>query len=89
MIRRFIHAIIMPCKQATLYIEQQNAADIAFFQRIRLKAHLISCKWCRSYSRKVQAMECMMKKMFTQNNPKKLNNTELQVFKEKLKERLK
>lgn len=79
----------MPCKQATLYIEQQNAADIAFFQRIRLKAHLISCKWCRAYSCKVQAMESMVKKMFTQNNPKKLNKTDLQVFKEKLKERLK
>lgn len=89
MIRQLIHALVMPCKQATLLIEQRNADVIPFFQKIRLRIHLRICKWCGAYNRKVQTMERMMKKMFTQDAPEKFNKDELQLFKDKLKNKLK
>jgi hypothetical protein len=79
----------MPCKQATLLIEQRNADEIPFFQKIRLRIHLTICKWCRAYNRKVQTMEGMMKNMFTQDAPEKFTKDELQLFKDKLKNKLK
>lgn len=47
------------------------------------------CKWCRAYSRKINVMEDAMKKIFTQNVPDRFNKTDLQLFKDKLKEKLK
>ncbi|ULT26968.1 hypothetical protein KUH03_09175 [Sphingobacterium sp. E70] len=47
------------------------------------------CKWCRAYNRKVHAMESMMKKIFTQDAPEKFSKNELELFKDKLKDKLK
>ena len=89
MIKRLIHILIMSCKQATLLIEKQNAGEIPFFQKIRLRLHLMICKWCSAYNRKVHAMESMMKKIFTQDAPEKFSKNELELFKDKLKDKLK
>ncbi|PUV21753.1 hypothetical protein [Sphingobacterium athyrii] len=89
MVRRLIHILFMPCRQATLLIEKRNAGSITSFQKIRLSAHLMICKWCNAYNRKINVMEDLMKKIFTQDAPEKFNKTDLQLFKDKLKEKLK
>lgn len=89
MIKRLIHILVMSCKQATLLIEQQNAGEIPFVQKIRLRVHLTICKWCSAYNRKVHAMESMMKNIFTQDAPEKFSKSELELFKDKLKDKLK
>jgi hypothetical protein len=89
MVKRLIHILFMPCRQATLLIEKRNADSITSFQKIRLNAHLMICKWCRAYNRKINVMEDLMRKIFTQDAPDKFNNIDLQTFKDKLKEKLK
>ncbi|RKO69426.1 hypothetical protein D7322_21945 [Sphingobacterium puteale] len=79
----------MPCRQATLLMEKRNTNSITSLQKIRLNAHLMICKWCRAYSRKINVMEDAMKKIFTQDVPDRFNKTDLQLFKDKLKEKLK
>ncbi|SDH56974.1 hypothetical protein [Myroides phaeus] len=89
MINKIIHWLIMPCCQATLYIEKQNSQELSWWQKQRLKKHLWLCKCCENYYQKVTFLDNILKKMTQNSSSNELNDTDIQDFKNKIKNKLK
>jgi len=88
MIQKIIHWVIMPCSQATLYIERNNNNNLSYFERLRLYIHLFSCKWCKNYSKKVSLLDKTIKKIIQNTTSEEIKEDEIQHFKEKVKNKL-
>lgn len=61
---RFVHFFILSCPEATINVEKELLGDLGPIQRLRLKCHIIACKWCRSYLGKTLKIHHTMKDMF-------------------------
>lgn len=79
----------MPCSEATLYLEKLKAGHISVWENWRLNGHLMICKWCRAYEKRVTILDNLLKNKI--NNPINTNfkDSEIQDFKNKLKGNLK
>jgi len=89
MVNKMIHWLIMPCCQATLYIEKQNSQELSWWQQQRLKTHLWLCKWCENYYQKVTLLDHILKKSIQNSSSNELNDSDIQHFKNKVKNKLK
>jgi len=58
-------------------------------KKIRLKIHLKSCKWCKSYFKKSSYLDFVLKKSIKDISYTKFNDAEIQRFKDNLKHNFK
>ena len=89
MVKEIVHWLVMPCSKATLSMEKKNAGEISSAENLRLKAHLKVCKWCRAYNQKLHFVDQSLKNMLHHQSSYEIKPTEIQDFKEQLKEKLK
>ena len=88
-LHKFIHFIILPCKDATFLIEKQLHTKLSLKESLQLRAHLHLCKLCLAYSKKAAIIHQWLRK----NLGKEIARTpekpsELEDFKRDLKEKL-
>ncbi len=86
---KIIHWLIMPCAQSTLYIEELYGGQLSWKKKIRLKIHLKSCKWCKTYFKKASYLDFVLKKSIKDISYTKFNDAEIQRFKDDLKHNFK
>lgn len=89
MLSKIIHFLLMPCSEATLYLEKQKAGQISLWQNWRLKGHLIICKWCRAYNKKIELLDSVLKNKIKASINANFKESEIQDFKNRIKENLK
>ncbi len=81
MLKKLIHLIFLPCSTATLLMEKRNAGSISQKEDRKLSMHLRICKWCRAYQKKLEILDEIMKKTFVQKENDKINDSDIQGFK--------
>lgn len=84
MLKKLIHIIFLPCSEATLLMEKRNADDISPKENWKLNLHLKICKWCRAYKEKLEILDDILKRKLSQEKGIKINDSEIQGFKEKV-----
>ncbi|ASK32425.1 hypothetical protein CEY12_21085 [Chryseobacterium sp. T16E-39] len=84
MLRKIIHLLFLPCSTATLLMEKKNAGSISPKEDRKLSMHLRICKWCRAYQKKLELLDDIMKRTFTPKENDKINDADIQEFKEGL-----
>jgi len=84
MLRKLIHILFLPCSEATLLMEKRNAENISSKENWKLSLHLKICKWCRAYKQKLEILDDILKRKLAQENSAKINDSEIQSFKEKM-----
>lgn len=88
MLKKLIHMIFLPCSEVTLLMEKRNAENISSSENWKLSLHLKICKWCRAYKQKLEILDDILKRKLSQDKNDKINNSEIQNFKEKVIENL-
>lgn len=79
----------MPCSEATLEIEKQNArSTTSLLQRLRLKAHLAICKWCSAYERKIVILDSKLNTLVEKEKHNDLKDIDIHEFKDVLKKKI-
>jgi hypothetical protein len=84
MLKKLIHIIFLPCSEATLLMEKRNAENISSKENWKLSLHLKICKWCRAYKQKLKILDDILKRKLAQENSTKINDSEIQSFKDKI-----
>ncbi|AZA80357.1 hypothetical protein EG347_21710 [Chryseobacterium sp. G0186] len=87
MLKKTLHILFLPCSEATLLMEKQNAQTISSKENRKLRMHLFICKWCKAYNEKLKLLDQIFKKTLTQKNAE-INEAEIQDFKDKMIEKL-
>lgn len=89
MLNKLLHIVIMPCSHVPELLERQNAKALPFHKRVRLAAHLSLCKLCAVYALKVELIDKMLtKKYANKGKEEQFDDSELQLFKERMKKKL-
>lgn len=83
---KLIHFFIIPCSRVPSLIERKNAGELPLILRIRLRAHLLICKWCAAYAKKVEWIDWLLTKKYEKKES--FNNTEIQSFKDNIKKKM-
>ncbi|MEJ5055503.1 hypothetical protein [Sphingobacterium sp. MYb382] len=89
LIAKTAHWIFMSCAQATLSMEKESAQQLAGWEQWRLRGHLRICQWCRAYAAKAKKLDTILDKHLRDIEVDKLEDADLQSFKERLREKLK
>jgi len=79
----FLNTLKLTCCEATLLMEQQNANTISFTDKIKLKIHILICKWCEAYNKKLKIIDANMQ---LKNTEKQIEITDLEL--DKLKDEI-
>ncbi|MCJ7935290.1 MAG: hypothetical protein MUW56_17105 [Chryseobacterium sp.] len=87
MIKRILHILFLPCSEATLLMEKRNAGSISSKENGKLTAHLMICKWCKMYSKKLALLDKALKKALAAKESE-INNSDIQDFKDKMIKKL-
>jgi len=87
MIKKILHILFLPCSEATLLMEKRNAHSISSKENRKLSLHLMICKWCKMYNKKLVLLDSVFKKTFSQKNAE-IDEVEIQDFKNKMIEKL-
>jgi len=83
----FLNKLQITCCEATLLMEQQNANTISFTNKLKLKIHILICKWCEAYNKKLKIIDANMQLKNTERQ-QEINNLELEKFKDKINKKL-
>ncbi len=54
------------CKRATFLMEKQQEVALNFSEKIKLKAHLYGCSWCKTYGQQSKNLHLMIANFFHQ-----------------------
>jgi len=84
MLKKFIHLLFLPCSEATLLMEKQNAGAISKTENRRLMLHLKICKWCRAYQQKLKILDDILKRKCSHKKETEINPSDIQEFKNKI-----
>jgi len=87
MIRKILHILFLPCSEATLLMEKHNADTISAKEKRKLNIHLMICKWCRMYKQKLEVLDKVLAKTFSEQKTE-INESEIQDFKNKMIDKL-
>ncbi|MEF9480610.1 hypothetical protein ACR1PO_13325 [Chryseobacterium sp. RRHN12] len=68
-------------------MEKRNADTISAKEKRKLTMHLMICKWCRMYKRKLEVLDQMLARTFT-GQKTEINDSEIQDFKNKMFDKL-
>lgn len=88
MLKKLIHILFLPCSQATMLMEKRNSGTISSKENRKLSMHLKICKWCRAYKEKLEILDEILKRKLLNEQKDKINDSEIQDFKEKMVENL-
>lgn len=61
--QRIQHILILSCSKATRLIEKKLHGRISCVEKLQLDAHMLHCKWCASYQKKVRILDTATKKL--------------------------
>jgi hypothetical protein len=84
MLKKLIHILFLPCSEATMLMEKRNAGTISSKENRKLSMHLKICKWCRAYKEKLEILDEILKRKLLNEQKDKINDSEIQDFKEKM-----
>ncbi|MFL9835224.1 hypothetical protein [Chryseobacterium terrae] len=84
MIRRILHIFFLPCSKATLLMEKRNAKNILPKENLQLSMHIMICKWCKAYEKKLKILDSILKKKWFGEEKTDLNDADIQEFKDKI-----
>ena len=84
MLKKLIHILFLPCSEATMLMEKRNAGNISSKENRKLSMHLKICKWCRAYKEKLEILDEILKRKLLNEQKDKINDSEIQDFKEKM-----
>lgn len=65
-------------------MEKRNAGTISSKENRKLSMHLKICKWCRAYKEKLEILDEILKRKLLNEQKDKINDSEIQGFKEKM-----
>ncbi|KFF74236.1 hypothetical protein HX13_13970 [Chryseobacterium sp. P1-3] len=82
-----VHLLFLSCSEATLLMEKRNAQSISAGENRKLSIHLIICKWCRMYNKKLAFLDHIFRKIFSKRESE-INESDIQDFKNKMFEKL-
>ena len=85
--RRILHILFLPCSEATLLMEKRNARSISPKEDRKLSMHLMICKWCKMYNKKLKVLDKVFKNTLSKNTAE-INDVEIQDFKDKMIKKL-
>ncbi|ATN04468.1 hypothetical protein CRN76_03110 [Chryseobacterium indologenes] len=85
--RRILHILFLPCSEATLLMEKRNASSISPKEDRKLSMHLMICKWCKMYNKKLKVLDKVFKNTLSKNTAE-INDVEIQDFKDKMIKKL-
>ncbi|KFF13142.1 hypothetical protein IW15_10320 [Chryseobacterium soli] len=88
MLKKFIHLLFLPCSEATLLMEKQNAETISKKENRRLALHLKICKWCRAYQQKLKILDDILKRKCSHKKENEINPSDIQEFKHEVAKKL-
>lgn len=78
------YKLLFTCEEATLLIEKKASGQtIGMIDSIRLKGHLIVCKWCRAYDKKVKIIDDALVRISSQAKDV-VEESEIKEFKNQL-----
>lgn len=86
---KLFHKIFLTCDEATIFIEKEKAGELSLLSRMRLKIHLLVCKWCEAYYHKVQFLDKVLKDIVSSDDDNKQEDKDITDFKERVKKKLK
>ncbi|CEN38941.1 conserved hypothetical protein [Capnocytophaga cynodegmi] len=89
MFSNIIHYLILPCSEISLLIEKKMAGRLSFLEKIRLSSHLRVCRLCKTYHKKVTFLDKSLQNTEINSKKTSFHNSEIQLFKDKMKENLK
>ncbi|AZA54129.1 hypothetical protein [Chryseobacterium sp. G0201] len=84
MLKKFIHILFLPCSEATLLMEKRNANSISPKENWKLSMHLMICKWCKAYEKKLKILDDILKIKLFHKEENKINESDIQLFKDKM-----
>lgn len=84
MLKKFIHILFLPCSEATLLMEKRNANSISPKENWKLSMHLMICKWCKAYEKKLKILDDILKRKLFHKEENKINESDIQLFKDKM-----
>jgi hypothetical protein len=68
-------------------MEKRNAQSISSKENWKLSMHLMICKWCKMYNKKLILLDTIFKKTFSEKEIE-INESEIQDFKNKITDKL-
>ncbi|WP_223600448.1 hypothetical protein [Chryseobacterium sp. GVT01B] len=68
-------------------MEKHNADTISAKEKRKLNIHLMICKWCRMYKQKLEILDKVLAKTFSEQKTE-INESEIQDFKNKMIDKL-
>ncbi len=86
---QLIHWLIMPCSHVPELVEQKKAGSLPRLKSLRLRIHLLMCKWCSAYVKKVEHIDSMLTRKYRDDKENAhLEDTDIQSFKERIKRKI-
>jgi len=68
-------------------MEKRNASSISPKEDRKLSMHLMICKWCKMYNKKLKVLDKVFKNTLSKNTAE-INDVEIQDFKDKMIKKL-
>lgn len=87
MVKKVLHLLFLPCSEATLLMEKRNAQAISSKENWKLSMHLMICKWCKMYNKKLALLDILFKKTLSEKESE-IKESDIQDFKNKMIEKL-
>ncbi|MCQ9635517.1 hypothetical protein MP477_11165 [Chryseobacterium sp. WG23] len=87
MVKKILHLLFLPCSEATLLMEKRNARAISSKENRKLSMHLMICKWCKMYNKKLALLDTLFKKTLSEKEVE-IKDSDIQDFKNKMMEKL-
>lgn len=87
MLKKILHVLFLPCSEATLLMEKRNARFISSKENWKLSLHLMICRWCKMYNKKLALLDTIFEKKLVQKEAE-INESDIQDFKNKMIEKL-
>lgn len=72
MIMKGMSKIMLDCDKATLLVTKAEFEELGWLNRLKLKMHLASCKFCRNFSEQSNYISTQLK-VFKSIDPQKLS----------------
>lgn len=85
---KIVHILFLPCSKATLLLEKRHAETISPKENRQLSLHIILCKWCKAYKKKLQILDNILEKKVFQGENADINDAEIEKFKNKMIQKL-
>lgn len=74
------------CKKYTQYLHKSEIKPLNWYEKVLMKFHYYTCKWCRKYTKENEWLNDYLKHKIS--NFQKLNEKEIEQYKQELLQKL-